>query len=199
MKKLVYLAILASIFFACNKDCERYNETRNVNVSDLSAVIPYSDSSTVKFIKNGTDTLIYSSQGLKEIYNDTYESNTRSGGCGTNLKLQQYSLKMKHSDNEFFEITINSNYNGSDNVTVNINDKDIYEGLFGSNYYVYNPPILTGELLNSLKINNTLYTNVNKISFSSKDYILAKGKLGIIKISINNESYELINWLFWKW
>jgi hypothetical protein len=28
---------------------------------------------------------------------------------------------------------------------------------------------------------------------------LAKGKLGIIKISINNESYELINWLFWKW
>lgn len=193
MKKLIYITLLTSIFYTCNKDCENNNKTFYVYSSDLPFIIPYTDTSRVKFIKNGTDTLTYISQGLKETYFEGYISNTQSGGCGTNAKYERYSLKMQNSNDEFFQITINSNHNGSDNVIININDKDIYEGLYGTNYYVYNPPYLTGELLNSIKINNTLYTNVNKISFSSKDYILAKGKLGIIKFSINDEIYELIN------
>jgi hypothetical protein len=54
MKNLVYLAILASIFLACNKDCENNNKTFYVYSSDLAFIIPYTDTSRVEFIKNGT-------------------------------------------------------------------------------------------------------------------------------------------------
>jgi hypothetical protein len=188
MKKLIYLALVTSIFCACNKDCERYNETRNVNVSDLPAVIPYSDSSTVKFIKNGTDTLTYTSQGLKETYTDSYESNTRSGGCGTNLKLQQYSLKMKHSDDEFFEIIDYSKYNASDNISVNINNRVKFTQLYAQNYYSYGNAIV----IDTITINNCKYEKISKVYVDVNNYFLGTGKIGIIKMVVNGNTYELV-------
>lgn len=189
MKKLIYIALLTSLFYACNKDCERYNETRNVNVIDLPAVIPYSDTSTVKFIKNGTDTLIYTSQGLKETYIDSYESNTRSGGCGTNFRLQQYSLKMKHSDNEFFEITKYVSARNGDYIKIQINNSCIYDNIFGY-YEVSTSDLITFELINSIVINNIKYDSINKISLNNSNYLLAKSKIGIVKMFVNSNVYE---------
>lgn len=191
MKKLIYLTLLASLFYACSKDCERYNETRNVNVSNLSIVIPYTDTSTVKFIKNGTDTLTYTSQGLKETYTDSYESNTRSGGCGTNLKLQQYSLKMKHSDNEFFEIKFYRNYSSSNYIDLNINGVD-FNKLSAPEYVAINSE-LTGEYLDNYVINNITYSNVSKININKETYFSFKPKIGLLKAVVNNNTYELIN------
>lgn len=189
MKKLIYIALLTSIFYACSKDCERYNETRNVNVSNLSIVIPYTDTSTVKFIKNGTDTLIYTSQGLKETYTNSYESNTRSGGCGTNLKLQQYSLKMKHSDNEFFELTKYVAYDG-EYYKININEVNQYDKLYTSILAVDLP--LSRTILNSYIINNVVYDTIFKIELNSNSYFIFKSKIGILKMSVNNNVYEII-------
>jgi hypothetical protein len=190
MKKLIYITLLASIFYACNKDCERYNETRNVNISNLSYVIPYTDSSIVKFIKNGTDTLLFASQGLKETYTDSYESNTRSGGCGTNLKLQQYSLKMKHSDNEYFEIKFYRNYSSSNYIDVNINGV-AFNKLTAPDYVAINSS-LTGEYLDNYVINNITYNDVSKININNETYFSFKPKIGLLKILINDDTYELI-------
>ena len=188
MKKLIYITILASIFCACNKDCERHNETRNVNISDLSYVIPYTDSSIVKFIKNGTDTLLYASQGLKETYTDSYESNTRSGGCGTNFKLQQYSLKMKHSDNEYFEIIDYSKYNASDNISININNTVKFTQLYPQNYYGYGNAIV----VDTITINNFKYEKISKVFEDGDNYFLGVGKIGIIKMVVKGNIYELV-------
>lgn len=190
MKKLYYLSLFVIVFIACNKDCEKYYETRYVNNSNLTSVIPYSDTTVIKFLKNGRDTITYSSQGLKETFTESYESNTRSGGCGTNLKLQQYSLKMVHTDIEFFEIIFYRNYSSSNYINVNING-NAFNKLSAPEYTATNSD-LTGEYFDNYVVNNTNYTNVSKISIDSKNYFIAKPKSGILTMFINNDLYELI-------
>lgn len=185
MKKLVYIAILASIFYACNKDCENNNETFYVYSSDLPFIIPYADTSRVKFIKNGTDTLTFISQGLKETYFDGYISNTQSGGCGTNAKYQQNSLKMRYSDNDFFEIFVNPNEFEYRNIGLNVNKTN---GKFTSTQFksIYPLPII------NYTINNLKYDSVKVLLFSNSDSIIFKRKVGILKMTISNDLYEIV-------
>ena len=161
MKKLIYITLLTSIFYACNKDCENNNKSFYVNSNDMPYIIPYTDTSRVRFIKNGTDTLTYISQGLKETYFDGYISNTQSGGCGTNAKYQQNSLKMRYSDNDFFEIIVNPfEFEGS-NIGLNVN-KSMRKFTSTQFTSIYPLPII------NYTINKVKYDSVKVLLFSGE-------------------------------
>jgi hypothetical protein len=185
MKKLIYITLLTSIFYTCNKDCENNNKTFYVYSSDLPFIILYTDTSRVKFIKNGTDTLTYISQGLKETYLDGYISNTQSGGCGTNAKYQRYSLKMQNSNDEFFQITQYANNEGADKVKLEINSLSI-DGNRTNHYMSNYPPIL------SCFANNIKYDSVSIFSLNQQDTFIFKPRIGIVKMKINNNIYEIL-------
>ena len=185
MKKLIYLALLTSIFYACSKDCENNNKTFYIYSSDLPYIIPYSDSSKVRFLKNGIDTLTYISQGLKETFADGYISNTQTGGCGTNSKYQRKSLKMLCLNSEFFQVTQYANNAGADKVKIEINNYSLDDRL--TNQYISNyPPLL------SCVANNIKYDSIAIFSLNEKDTFIFKPRIGIVKMKINNSLYEII-------
>lgn len=99
-KPLTILLFAILLINACSKDCTEKTINKYVDQSYLPYIIPYSDTSTRLFLKNGTDTLLFKSQGLKETVNDYYNTFR----CET-FKLQQYSLKMAASDTDYFRIS----------------------------------------------------------------------------------------------
>ena len=183
MKKQLYLTLLSlllTLFISSCKKCPDNNgNTYNVNQADLPYIIPYNDTSKVRFLKNGTDTLTFTSQGLQ----NTYISQTvPDDGCSHTDKLQQYSLKMKCNESEFFEIILD-NY-----ITFNMNDY-VFEKMFGQKYYVGSSN-LKRTLIQSININNISYDSVQQIN-AGNNYFIVKPKYGIIKIN-TNDTYEII-------
>jgi hypothetical protein len=186
MKKQLYITtvLLTIILFysSCKRCSDGTGNTYNVNQADLPYIIPYSDTSKVRFLKNGTDTLTFISQGLK----NTYLSQTMpDDGCSHTDKLQQYSLMMKCNESEFFEIEKEINY-----ASINVNNS-IYKNLYGRNYYVAgsNP---TGFFVDTITINNIKYDSLNKLFYNSSNYVIAKSKVGLIEMVVNGQKYELI-------
>lgn len=66
---LLSLAVLLLLWSACKPSCpDPGNQVNYVDKTYLPDIIPYSDTSTALFLKNGKDTLLFKSQGLKESY-----------------------------------------------------------------------------------------------------------------------------------
>jgi hypothetical protein len=174
---------------ACGKDdCDKTTINKYVDKSYLPYIIPYSDTSRRLFLKNGSDTLLFKSQGLKETVNDYYNSFR----CET-FKLQQYSLKMAASDTDFFEVNYYARWQGISMVNFSLVNgqefivTDEYQYAYDNfKSYIYQLPIIKVNVLN----NN--YDSVRILKPFSNLIICLKPIIGIIKIETSNGTYELI-------
>jgi hypothetical protein len=135
-------------------------------------------------LKNGKDTLLFKSQGLKETF--TVEGVPEI--CDK-YKLQQYSLKMAASDTDFFEINYYAVKSG-----VLYNDYEIFSGNYYSKSETYssNAYVKNFSTIESITVLNHNYDSINTASNSSHDIFISKPKIGILKIKTANVLYELI-------
>jgi hypothetical protein len=180
---LILLFLLTIVISNCNKcpDSDSGN-TYNVNQADLPYIIPYTDSSKVRFLKNGTDTLTFISQGLKNEYTKQFVG---GGNCGQTDRLQQLSLIMKCKEGDFFEIKVKNEVLNYIYLTCN---NYTFDKMFGQQYYASGS--LTRTFIKSMVINNISYDSVQQINDKGY-YFIVKPKFGILKIS-TNDLYELI-------
>jgi hypothetical protein len=186
--KLISIISFIGIISSCGKSCPDYGtKTSYVDKSYLSEIIPYSDTSTRLFLKNGKDSLQFKSQGLKEIF--ISDSSLGNGDCPYNYKNQQLSLKMMASDTDLFEIY----YNSINDIQLSINQTK-FEKLFWVKENIYDQnKSLTSVFVNEVTILNNSYTSVTKIASNNlSNYFIYKGNLGAIKIVVNQNTYELI-------
>ena len=181
--KLLFLFTTLVLFGNCAKDeCQGSTYNKNVDESYLPDIIPYSDTSTRLFLKNGRDTLLFTSQGLKEEIVKDYSG---EGTCDT-YNLQQFSLKMAASDTDFFEIKYYATRKIGTVVTLGINDYDITQEYDYSNFRYYYPPIIKIEILKNS------FDTVLVLPLTSTGNLYIKPKLGILKIKASFNTYELI-------
>jgi len=183
--KLLNLIIALSLFSNCLKeDCDNSTENKYVDKNYLPYIIPYTDTSTRLFLKNGKDTLLFKSQGLNETIE--IEKGNDIGNCKT-YKLQQYSLKMAASDTDFFEVSFFAKVNSTLNYgKYNFNDQFMSKEIFDDALVLYYPPVIKINILNSV------YDTVNVVSLKPNGNIYSKKYIGIIKIETSNSIYELI-------
>ena len=182
---IVYLVLLSVLINACSKGCPDSKPIeRGVDKSYLPYIIPYSDTSTRLFLKNGKDTLLFKSQGLKEtITNELY------GESCENYNIQQYSLKMAASDTDYFRINYYPDRDGS-----LYND---YEIISGNNYsksetYLSNAYVKDFRIIKSITVLNINYDSIKMVSNTVNDLFIARPKTGVLKIQTKRVLYELI-------
>ncbi len=176
IKTFTILLFAILLINACGKDdCDKTTINKYVDKSYLPYIIPYRDTSTRLFLKNGKDTLLFKSQGLKETVNDYYNTFR----CET-FKLQQYSLKMAASDTDFFEVKFFAIYNG------------IPSFLYATKYSQTNEVDYDFLARRSIKVLNHLYDSVAFNYNNFGDSVYSKSKIGVIRIKSLNSTYELI-------
>jgi hypothetical protein len=189
MQKQLYLTtvlLLIILFYSSCNTCPPSDEgsTYNVNTDDLPYIIPYTETSKVRFLKNGKDTITFISQGLKKTY---IKQGVANGNCEGTDKLQQYSLRMAGND-EFFETM----YGGTPNfqsigVSVTINGI-IFNDIPYAGFIKYYPPVL------SYKVLNIKYDSVTLLTSKYKDTLYYKPKYGFIYFKTSgNNTYQLID------
>lgn len=183
-KTVTILLFAILLINACGKDCPDSKPIeRGVDKSYLPFIIPYSDTSTRLFLKNGTDTLVFRSQGL-------IETKTVRGAGGESCdkyNLQQLSLKMAASDSDFFQINYKGDWQGVALVNININDKENTKDYSYSTFKYYLPPIYKEKILNYYYDSINVLTPENGIK-----ELYTKPYIGILKIKLTNDTYELI-------
>jgi hypothetical protein len=176
---LLSLAVLLLLWSSCKPSCpDPGNQVNYVDKTYLPDIIPYSDTSTALFLKNGKDTLLFKSQGLKETY---VGSSTLDSDCPKNYSNQQYILTMKASDTDYFEIDYNISY-----VQFKLVKRYISKNLHYRDFLKYYPPVLTQTVL------NTKYDTLSLLRNDLGLVVYAKPKLGVVKIVNANTTYELI-------
>jgi hypothetical protein len=180
-KTFTILLFAILLINACGKDCPDSKPIeKGVNKSYLPYIIPYSDTSTRLFLKNGKDTLLFKSQGLKE----TKISESASEGSCDKYNLQQYSLKMAASDTDFFEVkyfAIKTNVPKVQYLCHNLETNKIDDSR-----YIY---------FFQLKQLNTLNYKYDSVSISDNKYgdtVYTNLKYGILRVRDFNNVYELI-------
>ena len=186
--QFIIIFSVVSVLGSCGKSClDPSTKTSYVDRNYLPYIIPYSDTSTRLFLKNGKDTLLFKSKGLKESF--TSGSSLGSGDCPYNYKNQEYSLIMTASDTDYFRI----NYYADKDGTL-YNDYEIINGLiytksetYSSNAYVNNFSIVRTEI-----ILNNHYDSIKTSTNSNSDIVISKPKTGILKIKTANVLYEII-------
>ena len=186
-KPFTILLFAILIINACGKEgCPDSKPIeKGVDKSYLPYIIPYSDTSTRLFLKNGTDTLVFKSQGLKE----TKSSAIAGEGNCDKFNLQKYSLQMAASDTDYFQI----NYYADKFGTLK-NDYKIISG----NYYSESKYYLSDDFINyfptvkSVVVLNNNYDSIRSLTNSFNDIFITKPKTGILKIQTKNVLYELI-------
>jgi hypothetical protein len=194
MKKQLYFTtvlLLTILFYSSCKKCPDENNIRNtysVNQADLPIIIPYNDTSKVRFLKNGIDTLTFTSQGLKSTY--TIQG-FADGECAGKNKFQQCSLKMICNDDEFFE-TYYTFQTGLTipivkvNINNNLFEKTINDNEMIADYFIrYYPPAF------KFNLNGLVYDSITPMR-NSYDSLIFKPKLGFIYFKINGNRYQII-------
>jgi hypothetical protein len=180
-KPLTILLFAILLINACGKDCPDSKPIeKGVNKSYLPYIIPYSDTSTRLFLKNGKDTLLFKSQGLKE----TKISESASEGNCDKYNLQQYSLKMVASDTDFFQINYYALKNTAASVYYNIN--------FNKTDEVYSARYINFFQLKQFSILSNKYDSVSISPNKYGDTVYTNLKFGILKFKDTNNFYELI-------
>ncbi|MBJ7427651.1 MAG: hypothetical protein JHD28_01645 [Bacteroidia bacterium] len=181
LPSIIYLVLLSVLINACSKGCPDSKPIeKGVDKSYLPYIIPYSDTSTHLFLKNGKDTLLFKSQGLKE----TKISESAGEGSCDKYSLQQYSLKMTASDTDFFEVkyfAIKTNVPKVQYICHNLETDKIDDSR-----YIY---------FFQLKQLNTLNYSYDSVSISDNKYgdtVYSNLKFGVLRVKDMNNVYELI-------
>ena len=186
-KTFTILLFAILLINACSKDnCDDSTKNLFVDKTYLPYIIPYSDTSTRLFLKNGKDTLLFKSQGLKETIE--MQKGNDENDCRT-YNLQKFSLTMTASDTDFFRINYYKSFSG-----LLANDYEIIRGnnyseskyFLSDDFINYFPTVKTALILN----NN--YDSIRSSTNEFGDNFIVRPKTGILKIQIKNASYELI-------
>ncbi|MFA9214088.1 MAG: hypothetical protein ACEQSR_09635 [Candidatus Methylacidiphilales bacterium] len=178
---IIYFVLLSILINACSKGCpESKPIERGVDKSYLPYIIPYSDTSTRLFLKNGKDTLLFKSQGLKE------SKTIRSAGGEScdRYNIQQYSLKMAASDTDYFQINYYGYWQGVPFVrynSYNFETNEIYDGRY-INFFQ----------LKKLSVLNHIYDSVSISPNKYGDTVYSNLKFGVLRVKDMNNVYELI-------
>ncbi len=186
LSKLLTLFTTLLLFSNCTKDeCQGNTYNLNVNKNYTPYIIPYSDTSTRLFLKNGKDTLLFKSQGLLK---GSSQQVSGEEGCDT-YNLEWLSLTMVATDTDYFQINYYADKYGtlSNNYKIVSGVKYLYSYPYLSNDYVHYFP--TVKKITVLNIN---YDSIKIITSSYNDSVISKPKLGVIKIKTLNKVYELI-------
>ncbi|MFA9214087.1 MAG: hypothetical protein ACEQSR_09630 [Candidatus Methylacidiphilales bacterium] len=190
LPSIVYLILAGILINACSKGCPDSKPIeRGVDKSYLPYIIPYSDTSTRLFLKNGKDTLLFKSQGLKET--KTLQG-SGEGSCDR-YNLQEYTLKMAGSDTDYFRINYYGRKLGDPMVNFEVfNSKELIITDVYQYFYDYFKTYINSKPINKINILNNVYDSVNILKPYSNLTIYTKPETGIIKIQTNNVLYELI-------
>jgi hypothetical protein len=187
-KTFTILLFAILLINACSKDnCDDSTKNLFVDKTYLPYIIPYSDTSTHLFLKNGKDTLLFKSQGLKETIE--VQKGNDENDCRT-YYLQKFSLTMTASDTDFFRINYYKSFSG-----LLANDYEIVSGKIYSMSDVYSSEdyISYFPMVKSITILNKTYDSI-KISINQKnDTVISRPKIGILKVKSDKFIYELIN------
>jgi hypothetical protein len=189
-KTFTSLLFIILIINACSKGCPEGDKPfdKGVDKTYLPYIIPYSDTSTRLFLKNGKDTLLFKSQGLKE----TFTIEGAAEVCDK-YKLQEYSLKMAASDTDFFGINYYSRWQGDPMVNFDIvNGKDLITTDNYQYFYDYFKTYIYVGPINKIIVLNIVYDSVNILKPYTNLTIFTKPNIGILKIETSNNKYELI-------
>jgi len=182
--KLITIISLIGFISSCSESCpDSGTKTNYVDRGYLTDIIPYSDTSTRMFLKNGKDTLLFKSLGLKETF---ISGSSLSGDCPYHYENQQYTLRMAASDSDFFQINYYAIINGVPRVKININNTIATKEYANSNFRYFYPPIV------SINILNFKYDTVMRLPEQIIEEFYMKPKYGILKIKTAKVTYELI-------
>ncbi|MES2725471.1 MAG: hypothetical protein V4643_00120 [Bacteroidota bacterium] len=178
------LVALVFVTEACTPNCgDTDTATNYVDQAYLPDIIPYGDTSTARFLRNGTDTLVFKSQGLKETF---ISGTTLSSDCPKNTKNQQFSLRMAASDTDFFDILFYAINTGVPRVKIKINNSVETNDYTFNSFRRYYPPILQVNILNHS------YDTVMKLPETVINEFYLKPKFGLLKVKTSAVMYELI-------
>ncbi|MFZ4798244.1 MAG: hypothetical protein ACOYMA_12180 [Bacteroidia bacterium] len=181
--KLITIISFIVLISSCGKSCpDPSTSTNYVDKGYVPEIIPYSDTSTRLFLKNGKDTLVFRSQGLKETFLD---GSTLESECPKDFKFQKFSLKMFASDTDFFDIFYYSSLYNVQMVNVQINKYNTLNEILRYDFLHYYPPVLSQTVL------NIKFDSISIIE-NSTTVVYAKPKVGLIKIISAKNTYELI-------
>jgi hypothetical protein len=180
--KLITLIFALLLFSNCLKeDCDNSTENKYVDKNYLPYIIPYSDTSTRLFLKNGKDTLLFKSQELKETIE--IEKGNDIGNCKT-YKLQQYILKMAASDTDFFEVKYFA-------ITTNV-PKVQYSCYYTVTNKIDDSRYINFFQLKQLEVLNHIYDSVSISPNKYGDTVYTSTKFGVLRIKALNNIYQLI-------
>ncbi|MES2725475.1 MAG: hypothetical protein V4643_00140 [Bacteroidota bacterium] len=186
MKKYLCISsfLLYNLFSSCTRDCpDSGTQTNYVDQAYLPDIIPYSNTSIRRFLRNGKDTLVFYSHGLKEIFES---GSTLSSDCQKSYKNQQFSLKMAASDTDFFEIIYKTSY---DNFKVGKFNMRNINGNTGFYYENFRKPY---KPITSITVLNNKYDTINIFPINGIGTVYFKPNIGIVKINTPTFTYELI-------
>jgi hypothetical protein len=185
MRNLIYFTFLLIVISSGCNTCPPSDEgsTYNVNSNYLPYIIPYTDTSKVRFLKNRKDTITFVSQGLHSTF---IKEGIANGNCAGTNHLQEVSLIMNSYENDFFEIAYSEGKSSAYGVDIKINNS-FFESYSKARFTSYYPlPIL------SYTVNNIKYDSIKiLLNKYNNDTVIFKPKIGILKINTDN-IYEII-------
>jgi hypothetical protein len=188
--KLSSLVIIILIMNSCFKECPEGLSEHNEGLDkiNLPYIIPYSDTSTMLFLKNGKDTLLFKSEGLKESYE--FAEFGEIGGCNK-YKLQKFTLKMAASETDYISIHYYTGINWGPSVKLFFNLGESYKLTteYSENNFIH----YTDYKIVKKNILNTMYDSINSLSDPNFEEIYFKPKIGLLKVKTSKFSLELIN------
>jgi len=184
--KLLTIISLIGFLFSCSKSCpDPSTKTSYVDRNYLPYIIPYSDTSTRLFLKNGKDTLLFKSLGLNQSFEEG--STMTTGECDANYKNEKLLLRMFASDTVFFDIKYHALYASSSRVYYSFNIGQYYN----QTYQLFN--LFEYIIPKKIKVLNTTYDSSYSLSDPSFQEINVNPNLGLLKVKTSSYTLELIN------
>jgi len=200
--KIIYLLLFFSLFASCTKDpgtsgCGPVKDIyfRFTDTFATSLVDVYKQGDTLKLKHNSGTIYYFIAQKPDTGYG--FEKPVTGGSCdGDNFYLQYYKLELKPTVKTLPSIFVKVFYEYGRNSA-----SDYFRVDFSNSYYYKNstgifPPPPSKLYIDSLKVNNFYYYNVQKLesingSSEPSGLLYYNRKNGLIKIAQFNNEYEL--------
>ena len=182
--KLFTIISLIGFISSCRPNCpDPSTKTSYVDRGYLPDIIPYSDTSTRLFLKNGKDTLLFKSQGLKQSFDEGLTTNISD--CTEGYKNEKLLLRMAASDTDFFDIIYYAKMNELYYVNISANNRTITRGYGYEIFRKPYPPVVNITVLNN-KYDTVLYLADENME------VYIKPKFNVLKLRNSKVTYELI-------
>jgi hypothetical protein len=190
MKTKIYSILFSALTLSCvltlsccKNDSGCPSTNAKVYITNGNSAIPYQGNEHLKFLHNNTDTQIFIAQG-KETYYIT-EGITQEGECNKDYESIRVKF-LNQTTNDILEYRYErdkSLFGGGARVNLYTGFKFLYLGkLYINEFFIASDSLLIG---------NQKYPFVAFYGIDTDNYI-ARSPLGILRIRVNNENWDLI-------